>query len=72
MHEATRTPGERLLRLSDVESKTGLKKSAIYAGMKAGTFPKCLKLGKRAAAWPLSTIDAWIDQRIRGAQGASQ
>lgn len=60
--------GERLLRLPDVEARTGLKKSAIYAGMKAGTFPACVKLGPRAAAWPSSAVDAWIAERIRTAQ----
>ena len=37
----TRKP-EKLLRLPDVESLTGLKKSSIYAGMKASppTFPR--------------------------------
>lgn len=65
MQESTQTTGERLLRLNDVEFRTGLRKSAIYAGMKAGTFPQCLKLGARAAAWPLSSIEAWIGDRIR-------
>lgn len=59
--------GERLLRLPEVETRTGLKKSAIYAGMKAGTFPACLKLGVRASAWSQSDIDAWISERIRQA-----
>jgi prophage regulatory protein len=66
MHEAAVSSGERLLRLPEVEARTGLKKSAIYAGMKATppTFPPCIKLGQRAAAWPLSSIDAWIADRI--------
>lgn len=59
------TTGERLLRLPEVEARTGLKKSAIYAAMKAGTFPEAIKLGPRAAAWPLSLIEAWIAERIR-------
>ena len=59
--------GETLLRLPAVESRTGLRKSAIYAGMKAGTFPVCLKLGPRASAWPSSAIDAWIAERIASA-----
>lgn len=61
------TAGEILLRLPAVESRTGLRKSAIYAGMKAGTFPACLKLGRRASAWPSSAIDAWIAERIASA-----
>lgn len=69
MQENPQTTGERLLRLPDVEAKTGFKKSAIYAGMKAGTFPACVKLGPRAAAWPLSQIEAWIADRIRNPRG---
>lgn len=67
MQEESHTSGERLLRLPDVEARTGLKKSAIYAGMKARTFPTCIKLGSRAAAWPLSAIEAWIAEKIRSA-----
>ena len=59
--------GERLIRLPEVETRTGLKKSAIYAGMKSGTFPACLKLGARASAWSLSSVEAWIGERIRQA-----
>ena len=64
------THGEQLLRLPAVEARTGLKKSAIYAGMKAAppTFPHCIKLGARTAAWPSSAIDAWIAERIGAAQ----
>lgn len=62
---------ERLLRLPDVELRTGLKKSAIYAGMKAGTFPACIKLSVRAAAWPASSVDSWIASKIRSARGGA-
>lgn len=72
MHELPIPSGECLLRLPDVEARTGLKKSAIYAGMKAGNFPKCLKLGPRTSAWPSSEIDAWIAERIRLARGGKQ
>jgi prophage regulatory protein len=68
MQENPQQTGERLLRLPDVEARCGLRKSAIYAGMKAGTFPACIKLGPRAAAWPLSAIESWIADRIRAAQ----
>ena len=68
MQEIPQTTGERLLRLPDVEARTGLRKSAIYAGMKAGTFPACIKLGPRAAAWPLSHIEAWITERVRSSR----
>lgn len=64
-------PRERLLRLPEVEARTGLKKSSIYAGMRAGTFPSCVTIGHRAVAWPESRIDAWIACRLSSA-GAVQ
>jgi prophage regulatory protein len=63
-NEPTRKP-EKLLRLPDVESLTGLKKSSIYAGMKGGTFPPCVRLSVRAVAWRESDIAAWQDERKR-------
>lgn len=62
---ANELPGkaQRLLRLPDVERLTGLKKSSLYAGMKAGTFPACVRLSVRAVAWRESDIAAWQAQR---------
>lgn len=63
--------GEHLLALAEVERRTRLRKSAIYAGMSAGTFPKNVKLpGGRAVAWPASRIAAWIDAVIAAADAA--
>lgn len=70
--QQTDNTGERLLRLPGVIAKCGLEKSAIYAGMKAGTFPRCIKLGPRASAWPESEINSWIAERIRAARGAQR
>lgn len=56
---------QRYLRLPDVESLTGLKKSSIYAGMRADppTFPSCVRLSARAVAWRESDIAAWQNER---------
>lgn len=61
--------GERFLRLPEVEFRTSQKKSAIYAGMKTGAFPKNLKTGPRSSAWLESEINAWIADRVRNARG---
>ena len=60
---------ERLLRLPDVESLVGLRKSSIYAGVAQGTFPAPIKLSRRAVAWPASVIDAWVMARIKASAG---
>lgn len=56
---------ERLLRLPEVESIVGLRKSSIYDAMKRGEFPAPVKLSRRAVCWPASAIDAWIAARIK-------
>lgn len=54
----------RLIRRKDVQAKTGLGASSIYAMMKNGEFPLCLNLSKRRVAWIESEIDQWIANRI--------
>ena len=36
----------------------------MYAYIRAGTFPKPVKLGLRASAWVKSEILAWVQGRI--------
>ncbi len=64
----------RVLRLQEVESRTGLRRSAIYQHAGRGTFPKPIRLGGKAAGWIESEVEAWITQRIaaRDAQASSQ
>lgn len=64
--------GDSLLRLPDVERMTGLKKSAIYAGMKNGTFPQCVKIGARAAAWPAQEIRDWSLNMMKRHRGVGR
>ena len=56
----------RLLRLPEVLKRTGLGRSALYALMKAGTFPRPLRIGARAVAWLEDEVDEWIRKRPRG------
>ena len=55
-------PG-KLIRLPIVEDRTGLGKSSVYAGVRAGTFPPPVRLSARAVAWRESDIDQWIAER---------
>jgi len=59
---------ERLIRLPQVESLTGLKRAHIYGLARRGLFPKPLKIGARASAFRQSQVMAWIQDRIREAQ----
>lgn len=55
-----------ILRLPSVLQITGLSRSTIYAMMAEGTFPKPIKLGKRAVGWKDADVAAWVDDRAQG------
>ena len=57
--ELNRTEPDRLLRRSDVERRTGLGRSAFYAHMAAGTFPRPYSLGGQAVRWSAAEIEEW-------------
>ena len=56
---------ERLLRRSEVESRTGFSRTSIYRLMRAGQFPEPLKVGPRAVRWRESEILKWLAERPR-------
>lgn len=64
------TPPE-LRKLPVVRRQTGQSAATIYRGVKAGTFPKPVKIGVRASAWVGSEVDAWIHDRIAEARRAA-
>ncbi|EAA2596867.1 AlpA family transcriptional regulator [Salmonella enterica] len=56
--------GHQLLRLKQVEAKTGIKRSQIYLYMQRGCFPHPVKIGPASVAWLESEIDEWISRRL--------
>ena len=54
---------DRLIRRPEVEAMTGLSRSAIYAFMDRGDFPRPRRIDRQAVAWRESEIDAWIMSR---------
>jgi len=61
----------RLLRLKQVEARTGKSRTSIYRGISEGTFPKPVALSARTVAWVADEVDRWIDERI-AARGAPE
>lgn len=56
-----------ILRRKQVEVKTGLSRSSIYARMRSNrpneydpTFPKPIQIGKKAVGWIETEIDEWL------------
>jgi prophage regulatory protein len=54
----------RFIRRNQVQQITGLSRSSIYAMVANGTFPKQIKIGRRAVAWLQAEIDDWMNDRI--------
>ncbi|TIU26768.1 MAG: AlpA family transcriptional regulator [Mesorhizobium sp.] len=54
----------RFIRKPDVLTMTGLKQSTLFELIQAGTFPKPVKIGPRAAAWPEEEVNNWMAERI--------
>ena len=54
---------QKIHRRPEVERLTGLSRSTIYAMISDGTFPRPVRLGKRAVGWRESDIAAWLAER---------
>jgi len=71
MTEASQ-PHHRILRRKQVEARTGLSRSTLYARIKPGTFPAPVSLGPRAVGWIESDVQLWASDRIdAGRSGAA-
>lgn len=57
-------PSKSLIRLAEVQRRTGYSKAWLYRLMSQGKFPSSIKIGSRAIAFVESEIDDWINQRI--------
>ena len=57
---------ERLLRLPQVLDRVGYKRSRFLDLVRQGVFPRPVKLGVRAVAWPESVVDDLVDRLATG------
>ncbi|WP_237388260.1 helix-turn-helix transcriptional regulator [Xenorhabdus sp. Sc-CR9] len=61
---------ENLIRLPEVQRRTGYSNAWSYKLIGDGEFPKQVKIGPRSTAFIESEIDNWIAQRIAGSRAA--
>jgi prophage regulatory protein len=71
MNISSGSTSHRFLRLHQVKDFVGLSKSAVYARIAQGTFPKPVSLGGRSVAWIESEVTAWMNARIDASRGQS-
>jgi prophage regulatory protein len=54
----------RYIRLREVCTRVGLRRSSIYRLIGLGYFPKQVKLSERTVAWVESEVEAFLESRI--------
>ena len=54
-----------LIKIKAVVQIAALSRSAIYAEMKKGSFPKQRQLTVRSVAWLREEVEAWVASRTR-------
>lgn len=55
---------QSLIRIDEVQRRTGYSKAWLYRIINLNRFPKPVKIGSRAIAFVESEVDEWIEQRI--------
>lgn len=61
-------PALAILRRKQVEERTGLSRSSIYAMKARGEFPQPVKLTAKAVGWRLRDIEDWLESRAQFSQ----
>ncbi len=56
-------------RLPQVKARLNVSGSSIWAWVKAGKFPKPVKLAENTTAWNAADIEAWAQARIEASKG---
>lgn len=58
----------KFYRLPQLKANLKVSGSSIWAWVKAGTFPKPIKLSANVTAWLAEDVDAWAQARIAASQ----
>ena len=59
----SQSPPDRILRFQEVCKLVGLSKRTIYQMEQDDTFPKHVRLNKRAIGWKYNEIMRWIEDK---------
>jgi prophage regulatory protein len=58
----------RILRLPELMQTIGLRRSAIYARVALGQFPKPIPLAGRAVGWLSTDVENWISAQVEASR----
>lgn len=64
-HAAQSVPSQtRLIRIGEVQHRTGFSRSQIYRLMAMGKFPCPIRASEATSVWIESEVQSWIEGRI--------
>lgn len=66
------TDGVRILRIREVQNRTGLSRSTIYELVAEGVLPPPVRIGHRSSGWVESEVSDFIRRRISESRGMSR
>lgn len=61
-------PADRIMRIREVERRTGLSRATIYRRIADKSFPEQVPLGGTSVGWRESDITRWIATRGQAVQ----
>lgn len=57
---------DRILRLPEVEHRTGLSRSTVYTYVRSGKFPRQIHIHRRLTGWSEIAVLTWIQEQLQG------
>jgi len=66
------TPITTLIKRKDVERRTALSRSRIYALMSEKAFPAPVRLGAMSVAWIEAEVENWIAERVANSRKSAE
>lgn len=66
-HQTTPHPAQ-FYRLPHLKANLKVSGSSIWAWVKAGKFPKPIKLSENCTVWNAAEVEAWAQERIAASQ----
>jgi prophage regulatory protein len=64
-HQLAQTaPPARLIRIGEVQHRTGFSRSQIYRLVASGQFPRPIRASEATSVWIENEVQAWIEGRI--------
>ncbi|MDE3261203.1 MAG: AlpA family phage regulatory protein [Acidobacteriota bacterium] len=62
----------RILRMPEVEARTGLSRRTIRTLIRKGAFPRPIRLSRRTVGLLESELNAWLLERGAGSRGGAE